>query len=191
MTGGPAVSTLAGVACPMVGEALTNAISAAIAGLYRQFYGHDRTTATTYLSSERAEEAVQDAFVSVWRTRARYDQGRGGIQNWIFALVRNRSIDIYRHNRRGDGLRASEAHLDRIAHDRSVEDDAVKRDEGERVRGTLHQMPALQREVIALAYFAGLSHSEIAQRLDVPLGTVKGRMRLGLEKARAEIVFQG
>ncbi len=73
----------------------------------------------------------------------------------------------------------------------SVEDDAVKRDEGERVRGTLRQLPALQREVIALAYFGGLSHSEIAQRLDVSLGTVKGRMRLGLQKARAEIVFQG
>ncbi len=142
-------------------------------------------------SSERAEEAVQDAFVSVWRTRARYDQGGGGIQNWIFALVRNRSIDIYRRNRRGDGLRASEAHLDRIAMIGSVEDDAVERDEGERVRGTLHQLPALQREVIALAYFGGLSHSEIAQRLDVPLGTVKGRMRLGLQKARAELVFQG
>ena len=143
-------------------------------------------------SGERAEEAVQDAFVSVWRTRARYDQGRGGtIQNWIFALVRNRSIDIYRRNRRGDGLRASEAHLDRIAMIGSVEDDAVKRDEGERVRGTLHQLPALQREVIALAYFGGLSHCEIAERLDVPLGTVKGRIRLGLQKARADLVFQG
>jgi len=142
-------------------------------------------------SNERAEEAVQDAFVSVWRSRARYDQGRGSIQSWIFALVRNRSIDIYRHNRRGDGLRASEAHLDRIAMVGSVEDDAVKRDEDERLRGTLHQMPALQREVIALAYFGGLSHSEVAQRLDVPLGTVKGRMRLGLEKARADLVLLG
>jgi len=142
-------------------------------------------------SSERAEEAVQDAFVSLWRTRARYDQDRGGIQNWIFALVRNRSIDIYHANRRGDGLRASEAHLDRIAMIGSVEDDAVTRDEGERVRDTLHQMPALQREVIALAYFGGLSHSEIAQHLDVPLGTVKGRMRLGLQKARDDLVFQG
>jgi len=73
----------------------------------------------------------------------------------------------------------------------SVEDDAVKRDEGDRVRGTLHQLPALQREVIALAYLGGLSHSEIAQRLEVPLGTVKGRMRLGLEKARADLVVLG
>ena len=142
-------------------------------------------------SNECAEEAVQDAFVSVWRTRARYDQGRGGIQSWIFALVRNRSVDIYRRNRRGDGLRASEAHLDRIAMIGSVEDDAVKRDEGERVRGTLRQMPALQREVIALVYFGGLSHSEIAQRLDVPLGTVTGRTRLGLEKVRAGLVLLG
>jgi len=142
-------------------------------------------------SNECAEEAVQDAFVSVWRTRARYDQGRGGIQSWIFALVRNRSVDIYRRNRRGDGLRASEAHLDRIAMIGSVEDDAVKRHEGERVRDTLRQMPALQREVIALVYFGGLSHSEIAQRLDVPLGTVKGRTRLGLEKVRAGLVLLG
>ena len=65
-------------------------------------------------SRERAEEAVQDVFLSVWRTRARYDQGRGGILSWIFALVRNRSVDIYRANRRGDGLRASEVELPRF-----------------------------------------------------------------------------
>lgn len=136
---------------------------------------------------ERAEEAVQDAFLGVWRSRDRFDPSRGGIQTWVLTLVRNRSIDSFRRERRGDGLRASEAHLDRIALPGSVEDDAVRRDEHDGVRASLHTLPAPQREVIALAYFGGLTHREIATRLDIPLGTVKGRMRLGLDKARATI----
>lgn len=141
-------------------------------------------------NSQRAEEAVQDAFLCVWRSRAQYDPAHSPVRTWLFALVRNRSIDIYRHHRRRDSLRASEAHLDQIAMLGSVEDDVVRRDDGDRVRATLHELPAPQREVITLAYFGGLTHTEIAERLDVPLGTVKGRMRLGLEKARAELVFQ-
>ena len=139
---------------------------------------------------QRAEEAVQDAFLSIWRSRARYDPAHSPVRTWLFALIRNRSIDIYRHNRRADSLRASQAHLNRIGMLGSVEDDVVRRDDGDRVRATLHELPAPQREVITLAYFGGLTHTEIAERLDIPLGTVKGRMRLGLEKARAEIVFQ-
>jgi len=138
-------------------------------------------------SSERAEEVVQDAFLSMWRSRAGYDEAQGSVQTWIFALIRNRSIDIYRRNQRGDGLRASEQHLDRVATVGCVEGDAIKRDDGDRLWGMLQQLPAPQREVIARAYFGGLTHTEIADRLDIPLGTVKGRMRLGLEKARAGI----
>jgi len=138
-------------------------------------------------SSERAEEAVQDAFLSMWRSRARYDETHGSVQTWIFALIRNRSIDIYRRNRRGDGLRAAEEHLDRIATLGCVEDDAIRRDDGDRLHSLLRELPDTQREVITLAYFGGLTHTEIADRLDIPLGTVKGRMRLGLERARMGI----
>lgn len=138
-------------------------------------------------SSERAEDAVQDAFLSLWRGRARYDPTRSAIQTWIFALVRNRSIDIYRRNRRADELGTAEAQLDHVALPGSVEDEAVRREEAGRLRISLQTVPVLQREVMVLAYFGGLSHTEIARRLSLPLGTVKGRMRLGLEKVRAEI----
>lgn len=106
---------------------------------------------------------------------------------WIFALIRNRSIDIHRRHRRGDALRASDAHLDQVAAADSVEDDALRRDDASRLHASLQQLPAAQRQVIALAYFGGLTHRQIAERLELPLGTVKGRMRLGLEKARAGI----
>lgn len=161
---------------------------------FEQLY--DRYAATAFgiasmicRNSERAEEAVQDAFLGAWGSRASYDEARGELRTWLFSLVRNRSIDIYRRNHRGDVLRASEAHLSRIAALDSVEDDAVQRDQGVGLRASLRQLPTLQREAIVLAYFAGLSHTEIAERLDVSLGTVKGRIRLGVRKARAEIVF--
>lgn len=158
---------------------------------------HDRYAATARgiasmicHSSERAEEAVQDAFLGAWGSRASYDEAHGELRTWLLTLVRNRSIDINRRNRRGDVLRASDAHLHRIAALDSVEDEAVQRDQGNGLRASLRQLPPLQREAIVLAYFGGLTHTEIAERLDVSLGTVKGRIRLGVCKARAEIVFR-
>jgi len=177
---------------PLSDEALMQRVQADDPNAFEQLYDRYSSRAfglasMTCSSSERAEEAVQDAFLSVWRSRARYDHAQGSVKNWIFALIRNRSIDIHRRNRRGDGLRVSDAHLGRLATLGSVEDDAIRRDDGHRLRGMLHGLPATQREVITLAYFGGLTHTEIAERLDIPLGTVKGRMRLGLEKARAGI----
>lgn len=137
---------------------------------------------------ERAEEAVQDAFLCLWRTRARYDSARGRVQTWLLALVRNRSIDIHRRNHRHDQARAAETHLDLLPSggDR-VEHRAVARNEAETIRAALAQLPAVQLEVIVLAYFGGLTHTEIAARLDLPLGTVKGRMRAALGSARNEL----
>ncbi len=138
-------------------------------------------------NAERAEEAVQDAFLCLWTARAGYDPDRGGIQAWLFGLIRNRSIDIYRRNQRHDTLRASAAALEGIPTLDSVEDRAVQDDAAGQLRASLRHLPLLQREVIVLAYFGGLTQIEIADRLALPIGTVKGRMRLGLNKARAEI----
>ncbi len=138
-------------------------------------------------TSEGAEEAAQDAFVDLWRSRAAFDCGRGSIQTWLFALVHNRSMDVHRRNRRIVALRESQDALDLVAAPGSVEDDAARLDRAGRLRATLRGLPALQREVVVLAFFGGLTHLEIAARLELPLGTVKGRMRLGMRKARAEI----
>jgi len=137
---------------------------------------------------ERAEEAVQDAFLCLWRTRGRYDPALGCVQTWLLALVRNRSIDIYRRNHRHDQARAGEIHLDLVpAAGDCVEDGVVARDDAREIRAALAQLPAVQLEVIVLAYFGGLTHTEIAARLALPLGTVKGRMRAALGSAREGI----
>lgn len=136
----------------------------------------------------RAEDIVQEAFLSVWRNRAAYDPQRGAVGAWTTGIVRNRAIDSARRNGRHDRRRADEEGLDtgRQAPG-GVEVTVGERDEAARLRGVLARLPEAQRDVIALAYFGELSTTEIASELSLPLGTVKGRIRLGLEKLRAEV----
>jgi RNA polymerase sigma-70 factor (ECF subfamily) len=132
-----------------------------------------------------AEEVVQEAFLSLWRSGARYDRGRGSVRSWVLAVVHHRAIDVLRHEsaRAGrdvhdDGIAATLPALDR------TDLEAERRSDAHDVRGALEELPAEQRQVIELAYFGGFSHSEIAGLLGIPSGTVKGRMRLGLGKLR-------
>ncbi|MGH2901666.1 MAG: RNA polymerase sigma factor, partial [Solirubrobacteraceae bacterium] len=160
----------------------------AFAALYDRYssrsYGFARTLCPT---SERADEAVQDAFLRLWRSRATYNPAYGSARTWIFALIRRSCIDSFRRHRRGDALRASDAHLRDVAAPESPEDAAERDHDGRQVRAALRRISVAQREVIVLAYFGGLTHVEIAARLDVPLGTVKGRMRLGMTNVRHEL----
>lgn len=173
------------------GEELMRRVQADDAHAFAELYGRyeyrvHAMAASMSAGRERAEDSVQEAFLDLWRTRARYDSTRGGVEPWIFALVRNRCIDAYRSNRSGDRLRASDRHLRHLPARACVEDEVVRRDEGQRARMTLLSLPVRQREVVALAYLGELTHTEMAERLAVSLGTVKGRMRLGLSKARGE-----
>jgi RNA polymerase sigma-70 factor (ECF subfamily) len=132
-----------------------------------------------------AEEATQDAFLSVWREASRYDPQRANLATWLLALVRFRSIDLLRRA----GTRAAlviggEEAAERIASPERIDELAVARQESERTRHLVGDLPADQREVIELAYFGGYTQQEIAARVGVPLGTVKGRTRLGLMKLR-------
>lgn len=153
----------------------------------RRVYGFARVMCP---SSDRAEDVVQEAFVSLWTTRRSYET-RGALQAWLFALTRNRAIDIQRSHRRGDSLRASDSHLDMRPAPGNIEDDAIERDEHARrrtqLRAALVHLPDEQREAIELAFFAHLTHPEIAELLRLPLGTVKGRIRIGVAKARADL----
>ncbi len=135
---------------------------------------------------QRAEDALQDGFLAVWRSRARYDPARGSPRAWLMTTVRHRSIDLIRRGRH-DGLRESDAELEYFPAPGSVAEDAEEHDEASRVRAALLRLPLAQREAIALAYFGGLTHTEIATRLQLPAGTVKGRIRLGLQKVRTEL----
>jgi len=135
--------------------------------------------------SQRAEDALQDGFLAVWRSRARYDPARGSPQAWLMTTVRHRSIDLMRRGRHA--LRESDAELEYFPAPGSVAEDAEEHDEANRVRAALLGLPLAQRQAIALAYFNGLTHTEIATRLQLPAGTVKGRIRLGLQMVRTEL----
>lgn len=132
-----------------------------------------------------ADEATQDAFVSLWRGAAKFDPKRGSLTTWLFALVRYRSIDWLR---RGMPRALHQCHaegaVERIEAPERTEERVLAIQEHDRALRLVAELPAEQREVIDLAYGAGFTQSEIAARVGIPLGTVKGRVRLGLVKLR-------
>jgi RNA polymerase sigma-70 factor (ECF subfamily) len=132
-----------------------------------------------------AEDIVQESFLSLWRSGARYDRARGSVRSWVLSVVHNRAVDAFR---RDAGKDSRDVHDDGIAEripgpDRT-EAEVERRDDAHHVRGALSGLPAEQRQVIELAYFGGFTHTQIADMLGLPAGTVKGRMRLGLTKMR-------
>lgn len=136
-----------------------------------------------------AEDTTQEAFLSIWRSNARYDLARGSVRSWVLSVVRNRAIDALR---RGGSRAPSLDHDDETALEtrpapERTETEAIRRETAGELRGALESLPEEQSKVIQLAYFGGFSHSEIAEIVGQPLGTVKGRMRLGLEKIRVEL----
>jgi RNA polymerase sigma-70 factor (ECF subfamily) len=135
-----------------------------------------------------AEDIVQEAFLSLWRTGARYDRTRGSVRSWVLSAVHNRAIDAFRRESIREGKTVADDGLtERMESPSHTADEVVRRDEAGRVREALDSLPSDQRRVIELAYFGGFSHSEIAELLSLPAGTVKGRMRLGLAKLRISI----
>jgi RNA polymerase sigma-70 factor (ECF subfamily) len=133
---------------------------------------------------EEAEDVVQDTFLEVWRRSAQFDDGRGAAIAWIVTIARSRAIDRLRAShtagRALDGVVANEDVM-RTALP-SPADRMDERRDGARVATALAALPALQRETIELAYFEGLSQSEIAAKTGTPLGTVKMRVKLAISK---------
>lgn len=133
-----------------------------------------------------AEDIVQESFVSLWRSSAAYDAARGSVRTWVLSVVRNRAIDAFR---RESAKATSDLDEQRVAAERLpapelTDREVERRDDARQVRDALKGLPADQRQVIELAFFGGFSHSQIAEMLKLPAGTVKGRMRLGLSKMR-------
>ncbi|HEX3240385.1 MAG TPA: sigma-70 family RNA polymerase sigma factor [Solirubrobacterales bacterium] len=136
-----------------------------------------------------AEDVTQEAFISLWRSGARFDSTRGSVRSWMLSIVRNRAIDFLR-SKAGKAPKLTfddDSILEQRPSEQLTEDEAMRHETASEVRGALGELPGDQSKVIELAYFGGFSHSEIARMLGVPLGTVKGRMRLGLEKIRGEL----
>lgn len=135
-----------------------------------------------------AEEVVQDAFMLVWRRATLFDaspgRGQGKARSWLMTIVHNRAIDIYRRRSSRNGDNQTQP-IDELENELSTPDiwgDVAQTLDRERVRAAVAALPAEQRAAIELAYFEGLTHREIAERSGTPLGTVKGRLRLGLQK---------
>jgi RNA polymerase sigma-70 factor (ECF subfamily) len=136
----------------------------------------------------QAEDVVQEAFLSLWRSNARYDRARGSVRTWVLGIVHNRAIDSLRRSVVHDRRRASDEGIEERFEAKDRTDVEVARlDEASEIRQVLTTLPPEQSRVIELAYFGGFTHSEIARMLDTPIGTVKGRMRLGLEKMRGQL----
>ena len=135
-----------------------------------------------------AEDVVQESFLSLWRRGASYDRTRGSVRSWVLSVVHNRAIDAFRR----EAVRTSrdvrdEGVAERVAASERTEAEVERRDEARQVRSALGVLPPDQRQVIELAFFGGFTHSQIAEMLKLPAGTVKGRMRLGLTKMRGAL----
>jgi RNA polymerase sigma-70 factor (ECF subfamily) len=156
----------------------------ALAALYARHGGVAFAFARRMLADDHdAEEAVQDAFVSVWRRAGSFRSDAAAPRTWLLAIVRNRCIDSLRR-RRGDAAIAPLDEAQPEAFDNELWPEIWKRHCGAAVRAALGALPPEQREVIELGFYGGYSHSQIAERLALPLGTLKKRMRSGLKRLR-------
>lgn len=159
----------------------------ALDSLYSRYGGAAFSLAYQITSNrETAEEVVQESFFAAWRGAATYKPERGAARSWLLGIIHHRAIDMVR----GRNARGQTVPLDEQLPIASKDDlwSAVKQTlDREEIRRALVTLPQEQRESIELAYFGGLTYPEIASRLGVPLGTIKSRLRLGLEKLRLRL----
>jgi RNA polymerase sigma-70 factor, ECF subfamily len=135
-----------------------------------------------------AEDIVQETFLSLWRRGGRYDRTKGSVRSWVLGALHNKAIEYFRHQTAtaGRDVRDDDG-IEQLVSPERTDADAERRADANRVRGALDHIPNDQRRVIELAYFGGFTHSQIADMLELPAGTVKGRMRLGLVKLRLSV----
>jgi RNA polymerase sigma-70 factor (ECF subfamily) len=135
-----------------------------------------------------AEEVVQEALLSLWRGGARYDRSRGSVRTWMLGIVHHRAVDMLRRHGAREASDVSDEGLEEwLQAPERTEVEAARREDAQDIRAALQQLPAEQVRVIDLAYFGGFTHTEIAAMLQLPMGTVKGRMRLGLRKLHEQL----
>jgi RNA polymerase sigma-70 factor (ECF subfamily) len=156
----------------------------AIEALYARYSGPLYSLAYQVTGADRfAQEVVQEVFVAVWKDAGRFDPSRGALSSWLFALARHKAIDLVRKEA---NVRKHTADVDlelREADD-DVDREAWLRLRRDTVRAAITQLPEAQRTALELAFFAGLTHVEVAEKLDIPLGTAKTRIRTALLKLR-------
>jgi RNA polymerase sigma-70 factor (ECF subfamily) len=180
-------------------EALINAIAEgaewAMEPLYERYNRMLYSLAYRMVADHQvAEDLLQDAFLSVWRRATSYSPQSGTVRSWLISIVHHRTIDYLRAVRRRAGLKEvtwEEVELDERTAFPDVWEEAMRSVQSGQLRAALMNIPSEQRMVIELAYFQGWTHSEIAAGCEIPLGTVKARMRLGLSHLRVLLVEMG
>jgi RNA polymerase sigma-70 factor (ECF subfamily) len=141
----------------------------------------------TLADPSRAEEVTQDVFVRVWEKARTYNAEQGKVVSWITSIARHRSIDLYRQfkSRREDlQVTWQEAEMVELPDGQNVEWEVDLAQRQQRIRWAVAQLPVEQKQALGMAFFQGMSHPEIAEALGEPLGTVKTRIRLGMQKLR-------
>ncbi len=163
----------------------------ALEAIYERYSGAIYSLARYMLRSEPlAEEATQEVFLNIWLRADSYNSSRGQPKTWIMSVAHHKIIDLIRSRRRSTTMSDPKEYetLDLLPSQQIGTYEEVQRNlEAERVRDAMGKLPLPQQEVITLAYFGGLSQSEIADRLGQPLGTIKTRARLALQKLRVEL----
>jgi RNA polymerase sigma-70 factor, ECF subfamily len=167
----------------------------AFAALYDRYFRLAYSVAYKLIREKwAAEDLTQEAFLKVWRSAESYRPGRGSVKTWILSVVRNQNIDRLRirasRRRMREKIEASAASAPRYEPSEAFAKVWHHARLG-RLREALEALPYSQRQVLELAHFSGLTHTEIAERLQLPPGTVKGRIRLGLEKLRNDTKLGG
>ena len=188
----PAVPTGAGEAAAAADRLLLARVAAgdpeALAGLFDRHGAALLGLLSRMLGRDgEAEEVLQEVFLWVWQHPLRYDPSRSGLRGWLLVLARSRALDVLRASR-SRRLREVGVALERPAALEPVPLEALEeRERRRRIAAALGRLPLEQRQCIELAFFAGLSHSQVAARLSQPLGTVKSRIQLGMAKLRAAL----
>jgi RNA polymerase sigma-70 factor (ECF subfamily) len=182
-----------GLAEPDIVAQLAAGSQEALAELYDRYGRLAYSVAVRVLGDPgRAEDAVQEAFLNIWNHAASFDGRRGSLRTWLLTSVRNRSIDYLRgrsgHERQELELRPALAEVGLRSDPWREVSLSLERSA---VRDAMGSLPVEQRQAVELAYFAGYSHREIAEMTNVPLGTVKGRIRLALEKLSSYLQGRG
>lgn len=176
-------------------SAICRGEESALEVLYERYHRYAYALACRIVRDPLAsEDIVQDAFLSIWRKASSYQAQHGSVQSWVQAIVRHRAIDKIRasaHREYQWTPLQAENEQDPPSEQPDVWEQAWQSEQHRIIHEVMVQIPSEQREVIELAYFGGLTHAEISEQCQIPLGTVKGRMRLGLQKMKTLLAERG
>jgi RNA polymerase sigma-70 factor, ECF subfamily len=156
----------------------------AVEELYKRYSGPLYSLAYQVTGAERfAQDVVQEVFVALWRDASRFDPSRGAVAPWLFSLARHKAIDLVRREA-NVRKRTADVDLELREADDDVDHETWLRIRRERVHKAILELSPAQREALDLAFFQGLTHVEVAERLEIPLGTAKTRIRSALLRLR-------